>query len=286
MNKYLKYKRKYLNLKYKMKGGQNKRVLVLCQRREYNDMTDSPKESRKSVFSDIMTDSPKHSKKSLFDDMSDSPRLFENNRFNVSHMSNHTKNFDDKTDDFIMPRKISKEEKIHNNINTKIQQYAERILSSDVKLEFLSCTCGNSHISCDNNKHKECSGVDYYFEFDPTNIQTREFLEKNREQYSMIILYTCPKALMLGNENMLQAFNMLLESEGKLALLSFDNVSFDNVSFDNVSFDNVSFDNSIKETIEHINSTFPYEPTKTQELYSIISKYFTISNILTKNIIR
>ena len=282
MNKYLKYKKKYLNLKYKMKGGQNKRVLVLCQRREYNDMTDSPKETKKSVFSDIMSDSPKP-KKSLFDDMSDSPkpkkslfddnpRLFESNRFDVSHMSNHTKNFDDKTDDFIMPRKISKEEKNHNNINTKIQQYAERILSSDVKLEFLSCTCGNSHISCDNNKHKECSGVDYYFEFDPTNIQTREFLEKNREQYSMIILYTCPKALMLSNENMLKAFNMLLESEGKLALLSFDNVSFDS--------------NSMKETIEHINSTFPYEPTKTQELYSTISNFFTISNILTKNIIR
>ena len=89
-------------------------------------------------------------------------------------------------------------------------------------------------------------------------------MQENKNKYSMIILYTCPKALMLSNESMLDAFNYLLEKEGKLILLSFDKGI------------------GVKETIEHINTTYPYDPTKTQELYTIISKYFIISNVLTK----
>jgi len=70
--------------------------------------------------------------------------------------------------------------------------------------------------------------VDYHFDFSD-NEETEKFVEKHKNKYSMIILYTCPFVIFVNSEFILRNLNSLLINNGVLVFKNYVQDSLNNI---------------------------------------------------------
>jgi len=94
-------------------------------------------------------------------------------------------------------------EYVEKNIK-RINEYVEDYFKTDqIQIEYLSGMDGRE------------GTVDYHFDFSNDD-DTREFVKNNTNEYSMIIIYTCPFIIFVNSEIILRNLNSLLINHGVL----------------------------------------------------------------------